>query len=222
MDKEKYEKLLNAKRMLVVVDLLKGFVTEGKLADERIKRIIPETVRLVEEFLKEGDTVMFVKDAHKKDAIEFNHFPPHCIIGSKEAELVDELMPYEKDALVLEKNAISVAANPEYFNILSKMKNLEEVVGAGCEAEMCVMGAFIPTKSYFDQMNRNVDVIVPRNLIETFDGMGAINDVNKRAINAIQHMGKYESVAYVKNELALTMMDGIGISVVNKYERRRK
>ena len=47
--------------------------------------------------------MLFIKDAHTKDSKEFDSFPPHCIKGTEEAELVDELKPYEQVAMSIEK-----------------------------------------------------------------------------------------------------------------------
>ena len=101
--KESIQNLKELKELLVVVDMVNGFVKKGSLADSYIEHIIPEQIRLIEEFLKAKQGVLFIKDAHTKDSKEFDSFPPHCIKGTEEAELVDELKPYEPDAMCIEK-----------------------------------------------------------------------------------------------------------------------
>ena len=86
------ENLKNAKTLLIVVDLVKGFVVKGAMADPFINSIIPESKRLVEEFLKNGNPVMYIKDCHDENCAEFKRFPKHCIRGTEEAEMVDELI----------------------------------------------------------------------------------------------------------------------------------
>ncbi len=198
-----YKQMLEAKKVLIVVDLLKGFVDEGILSYQGIREIIPEAVRLVDEFIKEEQPVIFIKDAHTEDSVEFKSFPKHCIKGTKEAELVDELIPYEEQVLVAEKNAISAMTSPEFTNIINQMNNLNETVIIGCESDMCVAGLAMPLKSYFDQQNKEVDVIVPQNAIATYH------------INEIHDQEKSQ-------QLAETMMSNLGIKLVKKYEMEKK
>lgn len=100
-------------RGLFVIDMVNGFVREGAMADPSIAGIIPEVEKLVEEFLKHGDGVFFIKDAHEKDCAEFKRYPNHCIKETSEARLVDELIPYEKYAAgVYEKNSTSAIFAP--------------------------------------------------------------------------------------------------------------
>ena len=47
------EKLERIRELLIIVDMLNGFVKTGTLADQKVGRIIPEQVRLAREFLKE-------------------------------------------------------------------------------------------------------------------------------------------------------------------------
>ncbi len=196
------ELMKKSKRMLVVVDMVKGFVTEGALASERVERIVPDCVRLVEDALAHGDSVVFVKDCHTENSVEFKSFPPHCIKGTREAEMVDELISYEDKVFVVEKNAISVIASKYYNEILDSSSNLELVDFIGCEADMCVLGASIPTKSKFDNENRDVKVRALMEAVETFD--------------ADFHPGD-DSL-----NMAYKVMSGVGVELVKKYERGNK
>ena len=163
-DKEKIKKLR------VVIDMVNGFIREGALADPEIARIIPGIVEWIEEGIKEQNTaIAFVKDVHTEGATEFVDFPPHCEKGTREAELVDELKPYEKDAFVYEKNSTSAMYAPGFVADIDAMENLEEIEFTGCCSDICVPNTAIPLKNYLNQNNRNVRVIVKRNLIETFD-----------------------------------------------------
>ena len=81
---KKIEELKKIKKLLIVIDMVNGFVKEGPLAAASIQRIIPENKRLVEEFIESDDSaVAFIRDSHTKDAIEFNVFGAHCLLLSK-------------------------------------------------------------------------------------------------------------------------------------------
>ena len=103
------KKLESIKELLVVVDMVNGFVKEGALADGYIKHIIGEIEKLVLKYKGDKDKeVAFVRDAHSEDASEFKKFPVHCIDGTYESEIIDELKAYSLDSLVYKKNARSV------------------------------------------------------------------------------------------------------------------
>ena len=162
--------LKDTQKMLIVVDLVKGFVTEGAMADKYIQHIVPESKRLVESYLKKGDPVMYIKDCHEKNSAEFNHFPEHCLRGTKEAEMVDELLTYENDTIVVEKNATGGAIFVRSFvETMEQLNKIDEVVIIGCCTDICVLNLAIELQCYFDQHNRNATIVVPKNAVETYD-----------------------------------------------------
>ena len=167
MKKEKLEKI---RELLIVVDMVNGFVREGAMADPYIAHIIPTIEKMVNEFLSEdGKAVALIKDNHEEDAREFLRYPKHCVIGTKEADLVDELIPYEKFGYVYPKNSTSAMFAPGFIPDIDKMKNLERVYGVGCCTDICDTNLFIPLQNYFDQMDRDIEIIVPQDGVETYD-----------------------------------------------------
>ena len=189
--------LENAKKVLVVVDLVKGFVTEGNMADPKIQTIIPESEKMVKRFIQNDNPVVFIKDCHDKNAAEFNRFPEHCVKGTREAEMVDELMPYENEAVVFEKNSTSAIFADTFLGFVNQLQNVEEVVIIGCCTDICVMNLAIPLQNYFDEKDRNVIIIVPKNATETYDA-------------PIHPKDEY-------NDMAYKFMSQAGINVVNNY-----
>ena len=163
----KIEILKEYKRMLIVVDMVKGFVNIGPMADPYIGKITPEIIKLIGDF--QNDAVAFIKDNHEAAALEFAKFPAHCVIGTEEADLVDELIPFEQKGLVYPKNSTSTMFAPNFMRDIDAMKNLREIVVTGCCTDICVMNLVIPLINYLDQMNRDVKVIVPKNAVETYD-----------------------------------------------------
>lgn len=169
-------KIEELKRLLVVVDMVKGFVNFGNMADPTINAITPEIVNMVKNFIKYDNAVAFIKDNHEEDCAEFKKYPKHCVIGTKEADLIDELIPYEQDALVYPKNSTSTIFAPNFLNDIERMKNLKEVIVTGCCTDICVMNLVIPLINYFDQMNKEVEVIVPRNAVETYNAPNHVRE----------------------------------------------
>ncbi len=185
------------KRLLIVVDMVNGFVKEGKMADKEIAKIIPEQLRLIKEFIEKGDGVAFIKDSHNKNSREFKRYPEHCEIGTSESELVDELKPFEESSLVYEKNSTSALFAERYLSDIERMKKLEEIVVVGCCTDICVLNLVIPQQNYFDQNNRDVEIVVPMNAVETYDA-------------PFHNRGEY-------NDMAFKLMNQAGIKLVKRY-----
>ncbi|HPR91840.1 MAG TPA: isochorismatase family protein, partial [Candidatus Dojkabacteria bacterium] len=79
----KNNELSQNKKLLIVVDMINGFVTEGALADPEIAKIVPEITRIIDQTIEEGGHVAFVKDTHHEKSKEFESFPTHCIKGTR-------------------------------------------------------------------------------------------------------------------------------------------
>ena len=170
---EKLKNLKESKNMLVVIDMVKGFVDEGTLAAPSIKRVIPRQLELLEEYQEDPNGLnVFVRDTHDEDSIEFKTFPPHCLRGTAETEVTDELKPYTEDAVDFEKNSTNFMLAPNVLDFFNECENLERLAFVGCLSEVCVKNAAITARNYFDQVNRDVEVGVYTDAIDTFDAPG--------------------------------------------------
>ena len=157
-------------RMAVVIDMIDGFVKYGAMHDKEIGKIIPAQIELLEKMQEEKSIIAIVKDSHEKGCKEFNSYPEHCVKGSGEENLVEELRMFEnEDSLVYEKNSTSVVHVPKFFEDIKKMKNLKEIIFMGCCTDICVLNLAIPLQNYFDQKDRNITITVPKNAVETYD-----------------------------------------------------
>lgn len=184
-------------RMVLVVDMVNGFVKYGAMHDKSIANVIPQQIALLEKMQGENSIIAIVKDTHEKDCMEFKTYPEHCVKGSGEENLVDELSMFEnEDALVYEKNSTDVTNVPAFFQDIKKMPNLKEIVVLGCCTDICVLNAAISMRTYFNQENRNIEIIMPKNCVETYD--------------APQHNQKEY------NEIAYKIIGQSGVKIVDK------
>jgi len=152
------------KRALIVVDMLVGFLEEGKplYCGDDARAIIPFVKNKIEEFVTSGEPVIFVKDSHAPDDAEFEMFPPHCVVGTDETELVEELRPYENKATVVPKSRYSGFYNTALAALLAELKpDLVELVGV-C-TNICVLYTVEGLR------NRDYGVVVHRDGVASFD-----------------------------------------------------
>lgn len=177
------------KKLLINVDMVNGFVKTGAMADPYIQHIIPEHIRLMKQIGDDG-AIAIIKDTHKENCREFKRYPVHCVEGTEEAELADELKQFEKDAIVYEKNSTSTIYAENFLNDIDKMINLEEVIIIGCCTDICVLNLAIPLQNYFDQKDRNVVITIPKNAVETYDAPNHNRDeYNKMAFKLMEQAG---------------------------------
>lgn len=156
--------------VVVVVDMVKGFYNEGPLANEKVGAIIGDIVRL-DEITKDYKKVFFI-DSHEEGAKEFTCYPPHCIEGSVEEELIDELLQAEgvknKNTLIVKKNSVNGFHCKELRAVIDD-KNIENIIVVGVCTDICVKNFAMTTVTYLNQYNLDKNIIVPANMVETFD-----------------------------------------------------
>ena len=156
--------------LLVVIDVINGFINEGNMKDPYIKHIVPGIETLVKEYLADSSCeVFYIRDSHKENSIEFKKFPLHCLEGTSESEMVDELKVYQDYLRVYKKNSTSAIFVKGLLEDISKMKNLKEVVVVGCCSDICVLNFALPLINYFDEGNKDIKVVIKEDLIETYD-----------------------------------------------------
>ena len=157
------------KKLLLVIDMVNGFVKEGALADKYINNITPNIINLIKDFKKNNFDIISIQEGHLSDSKEFENFPPHCILGTKEAELIDEIKPYENDMMLIRKNSTCGFITKDFFEYFEKNKNeIEEVVLSGCCTDICVLNFALPLKTYINEYNLPIKVTVYKEAVETY------------------------------------------------------
>lgn len=158
------------KKLLLVIDMVNGFVKEGALADKKINNITPNIIKLMEEYIRNNDDIISIQEGHSKESKEFENFPVHCILGTKEAELIDELMPYKENMKVIRKNSTSGFITTEFIKYIEENKNhLEEIVITGCCTDICIINFALPLKNYINEYNLNIKITIFKNSVDTYE-----------------------------------------------------
>jgi nicotinamidase-related amidase len=126
-------------KALIIIDMLNGFCREGyplSLPNYN-PNIEIYTKERIEAFLANGDKVIFICDNHKDTDPEINNpYPPHCMEGTAEAEIIDTLSEYKKKALILYKHTISILYQTGLEPILQEL-NPKEIELVGVCTDIC-------------------------------------------------------------------------------------
>jgi nicotinamidase-related amidase len=147
---------------VLVLDMLRGFLEEGYplYIGEEARSLIPNIQGLLEKELSRRSKVFFICDNHDLDDLEFKMFPPHCIAGTVEAEVIAELVKNPCD--IIPKKRYSAFFNTKLEEKLKQLKP-EKLIVCGVLTDICVM------HTVADARNRDFTVEVPVDCVATLD-----------------------------------------------------
>ncbi len=158
-------------RVLIVVDMVNGFVYNGPLHDIECSKIIPRQKEIIDDYLDNGDLVVFIKDTHTKDSTEFSRMPIHCLENTDESELVPELREYvgRDNVITINKNSTSFNEAPEFRELITNLVNLKRVDEIGVCTDICDFNGIMGLANRLNQENRDVSIYVHEDAIATFN-----------------------------------------------------
>jgi len=162
--------LVPEKTALIIVDLVNGFVREGAMASPLIEDIVPNIARLAAEFKSRGIPVAALADCHKENCAEFKSFPVHCLENTSESELVEELADF--GCYTIKKNSTNGFHEKEFMHALVSNPSVTNFVIVGDCTDICVMQLCLTLKTWFTAQNRQSEIILPLNCVETYDAPG--------------------------------------------------
>ncbi len=148
--------------VVLVVDMVRGFCEEGHslYVGPTIREIIPRIRELLREEKAKGSRIIFLCDTHDPDDLEFKMFPPHCVRGSEEAEVIPALQEFADE--VIPKQRFSCFFETNLDQRLKELKP-DKIVVVGVCTNICVL------YTVADARNRDYAVEVPADCVATFD-----------------------------------------------------
>jgi len=147
---------------LLIIDMVRGFLEAGHplYCGDDSRRLIPAVHTLAERELRAGGRVLFACDNHDRDDLEFRLFPPHCIRGTEEADVIAELR--DLPGPVIPKIRYSAFHNTTLDEHLQRLRP-DRLIIAGVCTDICVL------YTAEDARNRDLEVIVPAGCVASFD-----------------------------------------------------
>lgn len=178
------------KPILFVIDMVNGFVKEGALHDEGINAISENIIALVK---NNEHRSVFVCDRHVEGTREFLSYPTHCVIGSTETEVIEELQPYVYE--VMYKNSTNTFTCLEFQEFLeTRIFDHQDIVITGCCSDICILQFALSLNAWLNEHNEeDKRVIVPINCIDTYhiDGVHDAVEINEFSIRNMAANGIY-------------------------------
>lgn len=170
---------------LIIVDMINGFVREGALKSPRAESLIPEIVRLSKACDEFQIPKLAFADCHTTKSPEFDSYPQHCVEGTSESEIVDEIKEAGGYTLI-PKNSTNGFLEEEFQKWLKQNQHINTFIITGVCTDICVQQFSITLKTWFNTMNKKSRVIVPINMVDTYD-LG-IHDADLINVMALYNM----------------------------------
>lgn len=138
------------KKTLIVVDMQNDFI-DMALGTKEAEAIVPAVKAKIDEYLKNGDEIIFTRDTHGEDYLSTNegkNLPvPHCIKGTRGWEIADGL--YVKGAKIIDK--------PNFGWKNWDKEDLFEVELVGLCTDICVVSNALIIKASHPEIKVSVD-----------------------------------------------------------------
>lgn len=154
--------------VFIIIDMLNGFTREGALMSPRAEGLIPEIVKLTEACVEQQIAKLAFADCHTNVSPEFDAYPQHCLMGSSEGELVDELKEIGGYTLI-PKNATNGILEKQFQAWLKDNQHIDTFIIAGVCTDICILQFALTLKSWFNMKNKKARVIIPVNAVDTFE-----------------------------------------------------
>jgi nicotinamidase/pyrazinamidase len=150
--------------LLVVADMLRGFCEEGHAlyCGPPVREIIPFLRNRVAAYDAAGKHIVFLMDNHAPDDLEFRRFPPHCIRGTREQEVIPELAEWARPERIVPKTRYGGFYGTDLEERVRALQpSLVEITG------VCTNICVLYTAEEF--CNRDIPTQVPRAGVTSFD-----------------------------------------------------
>lgn len=168
----------NKDTVIIIIDMVNGFVKHGNLKSDRISEINYKISLLSKKASSLGICKLAFADCHTKDSTELLSYPVHCLENTYESEITDEISKSGKYHLI-KKNSTNAFFAPEFKSWLNENDTITKFIIVGACTDICIMQFSLTLKAYFNQMNKNKEIIIPIDCVETYDN----NTHNAELIN---------------------------------------
>ena len=157
---------------LMSVDIINGFCTVGPLASPRVQSIVKPIVKLMKAAHKKGVRhFVLTQDTHPANAVEFSHYPPHCVRGTTESQSVPEYkkLPFADEFVIIQKNSISSAHSTGLDKWLNAHKNVDTFIVVGDCSDLCTYQLAMHLRLRANAAQKKMRVVLPENCVQTYD-----------------------------------------------------
>jgi len=178
----------SSQSVLLIIDMIEGFVNEGSLSDPFIRTIIPSIRRSMDYFTSLGFPMIAINDHHHLDSQEFKAFPIHCLDGSSESVMLEPLQ--DDQLMIIKKNSVNAFMSPQFQTWFQNAPIYERYVICGCVSDICILHFALSLNSYFHEHDIDTQVVVISDAIATYHTLDHDRETyHQSAINIMKQVG---------------------------------
>lgn len=164
----KISELIPGHTALIMIDMINGFAREGALHSPRVADLIAQIAALSQKCSDLGIVKLAFADCHSEASPEFQSFPTHCLSGTSESEIVDELKEIGGYTL-FPKNSTNGFLEETFQNWLRNHPQIDTFILTGDCTDICIQQFATTLKAWFNKQDLNVRIIVPIDAVQTYD-----------------------------------------------------
>lgn len=156
---------------VVAVDLVEGFCRTGPLHSPRVDALVVPTLNFLTRCHSLGiRDFLFPCDAHQVDSPEFAAFPPHCLAGTAESEIVSDLraLPFAHLFERLDKRSVSSLIETSLITRLQG-DQFQKIICIGDCTDLCLYHLATGLRFLANSSGLRWDIVVPADLVATYD-----------------------------------------------------
>ncbi|MEE1056200.1 MAG: isochorismatase family protein [Acutalibacteraceae bacterium] len=168
--------LIPEETCIIVVDMTNGFVKEGTFANEGIIKVNDDIADFITISRGKKIDVFALADSHNKGYYE-NEFLLHNFHNdSEDCQLTEEIIEAGK-ITIINKNSSNGFLEDEFKEkVLDRYTNY---IIVGCCTDICVQQLALTLKAEFNRQNLVKRVIVPKNLVATYDSIAHNSEITQ-------------------------------------------
>lgn len=154
--------------VFVIVDMVNGFARDGVLKSPRVEGLIAEITKLSNGCDQLQISKLAFADCHTMASPEFDSYPVHCVEGTNEGEIVDEIKEIG-GYILIPKNSTNGFLEEGFQKWLDENQQINTFIVTGDCTDICVQQFAVTIKTWFNMKNKKSRIIVPVNAVETYD-----------------------------------------------------
>lgn len=163
------ESLTPNETAIIIVDMINGFAKAGALSSPRVEALINPLEALMK--TSAGIKKVFLCDRHPEGTAEFESYLPHAIEGTEEALIVEELyaLSDEHSSVIFKNSTNGMMSKAMQHYVSAHEAQIKNWVVVGDCTDICILQFALSLKTYFNEINLKREVIVPVNLVDTYE-----------------------------------------------------
>lgn len=130
----------SVKKALIVIDMLNDFVRPGApLEVPATREIVPALRRRIAKARRDGELVVYVCDAHRKNDPEFSGmgWPPHAVGGTEGSGVYPAISPEPGDVVIEKQTYFGFYRTPLESTL--RRHGIRDLTLAGCVTNICIL-----------------------------------------------------------------------------------